>query len=41
MSKTITIHDNTWEELHIIRVKERFRSLDEVIRNLLKNRKVD
>ena len=34
--KTITVEDSTWEDLTLLKVKQRAGSLDEVISKLLK-----
>jgi len=39
MVKTITVTDETWEKLTIKKVKEKFKSLDELINNLLEKSK--
>lgn len=39
MAKTITVKDETWEKLTIKKVKEKFKSLDELINALLEKNK--
>jgi len=40
MVKTITVRDETWEKLSIKKVKEKFKSLDELIDYLLEKDKL-
>lgn len=39
MVKTITVKDETWEKLTIKKIKEKFKSLDELINCLLEKDK--
>jgi predicted CopG family antitoxin len=39
MVKTITVKDETWEKLTIKKIKEKFKSLDELINYLLEKNK--
>lgn len=39
MVKTITVKEETWEKLTIKKIKEKFKSLDELINALLEKNK--
>ncbi len=39
MVKTITVKDETWEKLTIKKIKEKFKSLDELINYILEKNK--
>jgi len=40
MVKTITVKDETWEKLTIKKIKEKYKSLDELINYLLEKDKL-